>query len=93
MKWLEIIKLRTPGQSFENVVDQFIAPLTKNVIEPGLLMIHVYCHATLNTDISIHIHWDTQQASQQKTLLGSCLINRLEDFGMINHTIWIAQTR
>ena len=91
MKWLEIINLRTPGHHFENVADKLIGLLTKNSQEAGPMTIQIYCHATLDTDFSIHIHWDTQHASRQKTLLGSCLASRLEDFGMIHHAIWISQ--
>jgi len=91
MKWLEIITLRTAGQSFENLVDKLMGPLTETARENGPLAIQIYCHASLDTDLSIHIHWDTRKISRQKTLLGSCLASRLEDFGMIHHTIWIAQ--
>ncbi len=91
MKWLEIINLRTPGQHFENVADKLIGLLTKTPQETGPLAIQIYCHATLDTDLSIHIHWDTHHTPRQETLLGSCLASRLEDFGMIHHTIWIAQ--
>lgn len=93
MKWLEIIKLRTAGINLEKRACDFIGLLTKNTQDHGLPAIQVYYHATLNTDLSIHIHWDTQQASRQKTLLGSCLANKLEEFGMIHHTIWITQIR
>ena len=91
MKWLEIIKLRTSGLNVKRRACEVIGLLTENTQEPGLSAIQVYSHATLNTDLSIHIHWDTQHASRQKTLLGSCLANKLEDFGMIHHTIWITQ--
>ncbi len=91
MKWLEIIKLRTAGLNVEKRVWEFIGLLTDNTQEPNLSAIQVYSHATLNTDLSIHIHWDTRHAARQKTLLGSCLANKLEEFGMIHHTIWITQ--
>ena len=91
MKWLEIINLRTPGQHFENVPDKLIGLLSKTPQEADPFTIQIYCHATLDTDLSIHINWDTRHASRQKTLLGSCLASSLEDFGMIHHTIWIAQ--
>lgn len=90
MKWLEIIKLRT-GQNLDNIVNKFIRPLTKDYEGAGLITMIVYSHATLNTDLSIHLYWDTAKVSQQKTLLSSCIINILEDFGLIHYTIWIAQ--
>ncbi len=93
MKWLEIIKLRTTGQILENMVNEFIRPLTKGSWEKGLLTIQVYCHATLVTDLSIHIQWETKLGSFQKSLLGSCIVNALEDFGITHHTIWMRQEK
>ncbi len=86
-----MIKFRTSGQNLENMVDKFIKPLTKDYEGAGLISMQVYSHATLNTDLSIHLYWDTVNVSQQKTLLSSCLINVLEEFGLIHYTIWIAQ--
>ena len=93
MKWLEIIKLRTSVQNIENMVNEFMRPLTKDNLENGLLAIQVYCHATLVTDLSIHIQWETKKASSQKSLVGSCIVNVLEDFGITHHTIWIRQEK
>ncbi len=93
MKWLEIIKLRTSGHNLENTVNEFIRPLTKGSWEKGLLTIQVYCHATLVTDLCIHIQWETKTISFQKSLLGSCIVNVLEDFGITHHTIWIRQEK
>ena len=66
MKWLEMIKFRTSGQNLENMVDKFIKPLTKDYEGAGLISMQVYSHATLNTDLSIHLYWDTVNVSQQK---------------------------
>jgi len=89
MKWLEMIKLRTSGHNLENLTNEFIRPLAAKIGEAGLSGIQVYYHATLDTDLGIHIHWDTKQGALQKSLLGSCLVSTLEEFGLTYHTIWI----
>lgn len=86
-----MIKLRTSGQKLDDLVNKFIRPLTKDTGEAGLLAIQVYYHATFDTDLSIHIHWDTTHESLQKTRLGSCIVNTLEDFGLTYHTLWIEE--
>ena len=91
MKWLEMITLRASGLCLENLVAQFISPLSENIGKSGLCDIQVYTLTGINTDLSIHIHWDTERVSRQATLIGSCLAQTLEDYGLISHVTYMAQ--
>ena len=54
----------------------------------GPLSIRVYLNAVLETDLSIHIHWNTETILQCKSPLGLQLAQALRNVGLINHTVW-----
>jgi hypothetical protein len=51
--------------------------------------IEVYSHSTLSTDLSIHVHHDSEQVANQGSSFGVQLVSELRAFGIVNHTVWI----
>lgn len=90
MQWMEIINIRTTEQGLENLVRDFIRPVTEKADDEGLSQIKIYYHALLKTDLSIHIYWDLNQSDQYKTTLGLRLMGILENFGLVYHSVWMA---
>lgn len=92
MKWIEIITLRSPSR----IDGQFISELLNGVDESDeatdapmqLVEIRVYHHSEVETDLSIHIHWESEKESQDKSPLGLRLSSVLKPLGLLNHSVW-----
>ncbi len=93
MKWVEIINLRSPGKMNAEIVDE----LLKGVGEPGsptdaprrLSEIKIYHHSVVETDLSIHIYWESEEGIQHKSHLGLRIFSALRSMGLLNHSVWI----
>ena len=93
MKWVEIISLRCP----RNIADARVSELLRGMRESGsgidtakyLAEIKVYHHSTVETDLSIHIHWESEQGSQNKSPLGLRIYSALRNLGLSNHSVWV----
>jgi hypothetical protein len=93
MKWVEIINLRSPSK----INGQFIDELLKGVGEPDsptdtlkhLLEIKTYYHSVVETDLSIHIYWESEAGNQHKSPLGLRIFSALRSMGLLNHSVWI----
>jgi hypothetical protein len=93
MKWVEIITLRSPSK----INAQFIDELLKGVSEcdsptdtpKHLVEIKVYHHSVVETDVSIHISWESEPGSQNKSSLGLSVCFALKPLGLVNHSVWV----
>lgn len=93
MKWIEIISLRCPG----NIDTRFIDELLKGVgesdsptnMEKQLVDIKVYRHSMVETDLSIHIYWESEAGNHYKSSLGLRIFAALRSMGLLNHSVWI----
>jgi hypothetical protein len=92
MKWVEIITLR----SLSKINGQFIDELLKGVSESDsptdtpkhLVEIKIYHHSVVETDLSIHIHWESEAGNQDKSPLGLRIFSALRSMGLLNHSVW-----
>ena len=93
MKWVEIITLRSPSK----INGQFIDELLKGVGESDsptdppkhLVEIKIYHHSVVETDLSIHIFWESEPGSQNKSPLGLRVCFALKPLGLLNHSVWV----
>ena len=93
MKWVEIITLRSPSK----INGPFVDALMKGVDESDsptdtpkrLVEIIIYHHSVVETDLSIHIFWESENESQDKSPLGLRLYSALKPLGLLNHSVWI----
>ena len=89
MEWVEIISLR----SYANISIEFIDALLKHFgnfdFPKDLVELKIYQHSVVETDLSIHIYWKSEQGSQHKSSLGLKLSYALKDLGLLNHSVWV----
>lgn len=93
MKWVEIITLRSPSK----IKGQFIDELLNGIGESDsptdtpihLVEIEIYRHCVVETDLSLHIHWESEKESQDKSPLGLRFASALKPLGLLNHSVWI----
>ena len=91
MKWLVVIKLRSAGGSL-GVLDELLRPLSGSN-QRGLVEMRTYCHAALETDASVHLHWDSETPEPNGSVLGLRLAQALKEFGLIDHSVWVEEKK
>jgi hypothetical protein len=89
MKWIEIIKLRS-GRKAREPLKAFLSAIAKNG-QCGLIQTRIYRHAAWETDWSLHLHWESERPDKNGSALGLRLSQALEEFGLIDHSIWIEE--
>ncbi len=93
MKWLEIITLRSPSKINGQFIDELLNGAGKSdeaTDKPKhLVEIKIYHHSMVETDLSIHIHWESEKESQRKSALGLRVWFALKPLGLLNHSVWI----
>lgn len=88
MKWIEVIKLRSPGIK-EDIPDKNILVKLAQVNRTGgPREIQIYRHATLESDMSVHLTWITGSPESGESAVGMQIIEFLKPFGLVNHSIW-----
>jgi hypothetical protein len=89
MNWVEIIKLRTIEHDTQNLTRDLIRPMIEHTKENGLTGIEIYHGARLETDVSIHLLWNTKSPESYRTTIGMRLFMALEAYGLAYHSAWI----
>lgn len=91
MKWLEVIKLRSAGQG-SGLLEELLRSIDR-FGQDGLIEMKTYHHASLETDLSVHLHWESGGPELNGTALGLRLAQALKDFGLIDHSVWIEREK
>jgi hypothetical protein len=93
MKWVEIITLRSPGNINRELVDELLKGVGESDSPTDtpkhLLEIKIYYHSVVETDLSIHIYWESEAGNQHKSPLGLRIFSALRNMGLLNHSVWI----
>ncbi len=93
MKWVEIITLRSPLRVKRQLIDELLNGLSDydppTDTPKHLLEIDIYHHSVVETDFSIHIHWESEKETQDKSPLGLRFASALKPLGLLNHSVWI----
>jgi hypothetical protein len=96
MKWVEIITLRSPGNINRQLVDELVKGVRESDLPTGtqkhLVEIRVYHQSVVETDLSIHIYWQSEPGRQDKSPLGLSLFSALKNLGLLNHSVWVETT-
>ena len=86
MTWLEVIKVRFAG-SHTGSLDVFLRSL-EELRKDGLIATNCYRHASLETDLMVHILWESSDMDEQGSPLGIALARAFHDFGLVDHSLW-----
>ena len=77
----------------EEITNTFLDELLKDVGKSDtpkhLVEVRIYHHSIVETDLSIHIYWESEPGSQHKSSLGLKLSYALKDLGLLNHSVWV----
>jgi hypothetical protein len=91
MKWLEVIKLRSAGKN-SRLLEEFLLSINK-FNQSGLVEMKTFHHTAVESDWSIHLHWQSERPEQNGSSLGLRLAQALKEFGLVDHSIWIEKEK
>jgi hypothetical protein len=89
MKWIEIITLRSLEKANKQLVDELLRQVYKQKESSPAASIRVYHHPLVETDVSIHIHWEMEGQHPRESPLGQRLSYALKGLGLLSHSIWV----
>jgi hypothetical protein len=84
---LEIIRLRLAWKG-SAPLGELLDSISK-VEQSGLVNMKIYRHAALETDLSVHLCWKSDQPGENGSPLGLHLGQALREFGLVDHSVWI----
>ena len=89
MKWVEIIKIRTVGEPESRMVTEDLEDFS--TMDKGIrpAMVKLYHHATVESDLCIHLYWESESVSPRKSPMGLRIVESIGAWGVANHSIWV----
>ena len=93
MKWLEIIELRSVDR--DRVLNELDLMSLAAEVDPGSRPqeIKIYVHGTVETDMSVNLIYDSENADTRGSSLGLRLVSMLKGFGLVNHSVWVERSK
>jgi hypothetical protein len=92
MKWVEIIRLRSAG-NYKGLLEGLSPEIANSDKKMGLVEMKIYRHASLETDLSLHLYWESEKPGQNGSSLGIRLVQAFKEFGLIDHSIWVEKEK
>jgi hypothetical protein len=85
MKTLEALHLRLAGEERGTLVD-----LIRRCVETDepSIDVRIFGHATLATDLVVHLHREAPARATRTSDLGVRLAALLRNYGMVEHSVW-----
>ena len=93
MRWIDIITLRSSTTSLESLNNEVLLSIINNMREKCLKDSKIYRRHAFDSDLSIHLLWDSANVEQKRNPLSQHLILFLKQYGLVNHSIWVEQDR
>lgn len=93
MRWIEVINLRSYGKQLEMLGPELLESLRVEALPTGLLQTKTYRHATVDTDLSIHLYWESRDAEKDGSPMGLQLVEAFKPLGLVHHSVWIEEEK
>jgi hypothetical protein len=85
VKTVEIIHLRQTGEDLQALLGLIRRTID---LENEPMDVRIYRHATLETDLAIHLHHENSAGADRASRLGARLAAAVRDHGMVEHSRW-----
>jgi hypothetical protein len=90
MKWIEVILLRSMETNRETVETKLRRLIAMENKTDNQRMVQIYCRILVESDFCIHLVHDSEKVEHGGSRLALRLVNALKEFGLVNHSIWVA---
>ena len=91
MKTVEIISVRLDPRRKEPLLKELRATLESRKRSDDQLIFEIYRHATVPTDLCVHLRFESPSAQVLPSDLGQHLASELREFGQISHSTWVEE--
>lgn len=91
MKWIEIITIRMGRGDLESIDSELLLSMADNYLSDSIKKIKIYRHVNMETDLSVHLFWNSGKADSGRSPLAQHLIQFLKEFGLVNHSVWLEE--
>ena len=91
MRWIDIITLRSATANLEALNNEFLLSIIESKQTKSLEESKIYRRHTMETDLSVHLYWDTEVIDKKGNSLVQYLIRFLKQYGLVNHSTWVEQ--
>ena len=88
MRWTEIIVLRSGSGDLRALDTNQLFEIRDNYQTGRLKDLKVYRHGSMETDLSVHLHWETDRIDRTGSSLAQHMIQFLKEYGLVNHSVW-----
>jgi hypothetical protein len=88
MSWLEVITVRTAGNSEFTKALEFCRQMNQSLKPEEKMSVKIYRNTNYDMDLSVHIYHDVAEMVPAKTACGICLSKLLNRFGIVDHNVW-----
>jgi len=88
MSWMEEIHIRTTDIPRDRIVSELINQRPAMQDPEESVMMWVFFHAVVDTDLCIHLHWKNKRFSPKGSPIGQKLAAGLRMVGQVKHTVW-----
>jgi hypothetical protein len=92
MKWVEIITVRSLAKVDAQLLDEFLRQAVKSKTAEHPVEIKIYQNSIVETDLSIHLYWETKPQHHLESPLGQQFSYALKGLGLLNHSVWVETT-
>ena len=89
MKLLEVVELRTAAGTAAKV-EEYLRDWVRQY-DRGAVVARSYRHASLETDFSIHMSYESNNDETVPFTAGKQLAASLKDFGLVHRSVWVEQ--
>jgi hypothetical protein len=94
MKWIEIIKIQAASGESITLHDRLatlVQTMQRHADCQGLTTIGFCQHGTVPGCFALHLSWETGAPERQGSKTALSLIQSLQRFGLLSHSVWIEQ--
>jgi hypothetical protein len=88
MKYLELIRLRTTGHYYDEIIQVLMETTDRKKSKDNHCDMHFFKNTPLKTDFLVVIAHETDMIDPHGSRIGQELCDVLKNFGLINHTTW-----
>ncbi len=90
MKWIEVILLRSVETNRETLESKLRRLITADSKTDNQDTVQVYCRVLIDCDFCIHLAHDSEKIDYGGSRLALRLVAALKEFGLVNHSVWVA---
>ena len=90
MKWIEVILLRSMETNREKVESKLRRLIQMDSKIDNQRIVQVYYRVLVESDFCIHLVHDSEEVEHSGSRLAFRLITALKEFGLVNHSVWVA---